>query len=587
MKKILALVLALLMCFALVAACADDDAGPVLTTPPPPPPPPPATPPDEPPPTEPTRFEELGLEIDANGNVRFIEQRTIRVLAWDRAETGDANTNFTAFLAEQMLEIHNVVVEEFVYTHRWDEQDNITLFLAEGIAPDVCYTYNFGSVNEFARQGAITDLAPLFENSGDLFPNLWSWLGGGRLYANMDRETGEIWTFMTRQAFNQRYIPFVREDWVAALGMNLPTSIEEFEALLYAFQENAELLLGSDANQMIPLHMTADPGWVAGQMIGSFVPDGMTDKEWYMYGWGGERNFFYPGVKEGVRYLNKWFNDGLIHPDFALFAQGDDTADNFIKAGFVGAIASHSFDQPYRDGLNGWNGNLNTQFGDDANYIAVDTFKNDAGVYRKLLGPGNDRGMFVPATSTEPIAALLYLDMISRPEIRFVLQLGWEGINHEVLANGAYRPIAIDDQASPYRMRSGRNHDIAITTHSGGLSLEPVVSAEIEAATAALGYEGVQPRLIEKARAVQSNGTRENHIGNPATIEAEQGITDLTDMGNAVFIRSIAASVEEFDAVYDREMNELLSRYGTAVINERQAIWERVFGDAVMLPDSE
>ena len=590
MRKKIALLLALLMCFTLVAACnkGEDDviSPPPSQTPSNPPSNPPSPPPETPPPTDPTRFEELGLEVDANGNLRFIEQRSIRVLAWDRSDNEDPNTAFTAFLAEQMLEIHNVVVE-FVDSPRWGEEDNITLLLAEQTAPDVCVTYNYGAVNEYARQGAITNLAPLFEDSGDLFPNLWSFLGGGRLYVNMDRETGEIWSFLSRQPFNQRYIPFIREDWVAKLGMNLPTNIDEFEALLYAFKDNAELLLGADAKNMIPLHMTADPGWVAGQMIGSFVPDNITDKDLYVYGWCAERNWFFPGIKEGVRYLNKWFNDGLIHPDFALFATGDDTPDNFVKAGFVGAIASHSFDQPYRDNENGWNGNIQAQFGPEATYIAVDTFKNDAGVYRKLLGPGNDRTLFIPGTSTEPVAALMYLDMMCRPEIRFVLQIGFEGINYSVEPNGAYRNIPIEDITDPYYMRSGRNHDIAIVTHSGGLSLQPIVSTEIEGLTFALQFPLFEARVIERARTIQANGIRENHAGNIATIVAEQGITnaELNDLGNAVFVRAMSASVEEFDAVYDAEMNQLMERYGNASIAERQAAWEKAFGDAVMLPE--
>jgi len=581
MKKTLALLLALVMCFGIVAACAGND-DPVLTTPPPPPTPPPAAP-VEPTPTEPSRFEELGLEVDANGNVRFVEQQSIRVLAWDRSDNEDVNTAFTAYLAEQALELHNIVVE-FVDSPRWGEDENILLLLAESIAPDVCVTYNYAAVNEFAAQGAVVNLAPWLEGSGDLFPHLWSWLGGGRLYANMDKDTGEIWSFVSRMPFNQRYIPFIREDWVATLGRDLPTSIEEFEALLYAFQDNADILLDSDAGQLIPLHMTSDPGWVAGQMIGSFVPDNITDKDLYVYGWGGERNWFYPGIKEGVRYLNKWFNDGLIHPDFALFSTGDDTPDNFIKAGFVGAIASHSFDQPYRDDAEGWTGQIQAQFGEDAGYIAVDTFKNDAGIYRKLLGDANDRTLFIPSINTNPLAALLYYDMLCRVEIRFTLQLGFEGINYEVLDNGVFMGIPIEDETDPYRMRSGRNHDIAIVTHSGGLSLQPLVSSEIEGLTLAQGGF-FDPRYVGTARAIQANGVRENLAGNIATISAEQGISNLTDMGNAVFVRAIAASVADFDAVFDAEMNELLERYGNAVIAERMAAWESVYGDAVMLPE--
>jgi len=584
MKRTLATILALVMCLALVAACGDKDEPPALT--PPPTNAPVVTPPDDPPPTDPTRFDELGLEVDANGNVRFKETQEIRVLAWDRTDFEDPNTNFTAYLAEQALAIHNIRITEFVKAPRWDEQDNLVLLLAEQIAPDVCVTYNYGAVNEFAEQGAITDLAPLLAGSGDIFPYLWDWLGAGRLYANLDRETGEVWSFVSRQPFNQRYIPFIREDWVAALGKSLPTNIDEFEALLYAFRDNAELLLGDDAAHMIPLHMTGDPGWVAGQMITSFIPDEITDKDLYVYGWGAERNFFYPGVKDAIRYLNKWFNEGLIHKDFALFQTGDDTPDNLVKAGFVGAIASHSFDQPYRGDADGWHGSIQAVHGDDAGYIAVDTFQNNAGVYRKLLGEGNDRTLFIPSTNTNPVAALLYFDMLCRPEIRFTLQIGFEGINYEIGAHGEYVNLVVEDEADPNRMRSGRNHDIAITTHSGGLSLQPIVSAEIEGLTLATQFPLFDARIIAAARTVQGNGVRENHTGNIANIEAAQGVTDLTDRGNAVFVRAMSASIEDFDSVYDFEMAELMSWKGDAVIAERLAAWERVFGDAVMLPDN-
>jgi len=109
MKRILALILALVMCIVLIAACGGDD-DPVVVSTPSPTPNTPAPPPETPTPTEPTRFEELGLEIDANGNVRFIETQEIRVLAWDRTDFEDPNTNFTAYLAEKMLEYHNVII---------------------------------------------------------------------------------------------------------------------------------------------------------------------------------------------------------------------------------------------------------------------------------------------------------------------------------------------------------------------------------------------------------------------------------------------------------------------------------------------
>jgi len=578
MKKFIALILALVLCLSIVAACSTDED--VFGTLPPPP-----DDDDDAKPREPqTRLEELGLEVDANGNLRFTEPREIRVLTWDRSDNEDPNTAFTAYLAEKALELHNIIVTEFVDSPRHGEDQNMLLLLTEQIAPDVCVTYNYQAVNEFARQGAITNLEPYFRDSADIFPNLWAWLGAGRLYANQDRDTGEIYSFVSKMPTNQRYIPFIREDWVAKLGMELPTNIDEFEALLYAFKDNAELLLGSDAEYMVPLHMTADPGWVAGQMIGSFIPDDITDKDLYIYGWGGERNIFYPGVKEAIRYLNKWFNDGLIHADFALFSSTTSTPDNFIKAGWVGAIASHSFDMPYRNDADGWNGSIQSLVGPEANFIAVDTFKNDAGYYRKLLGGGDDRTLFIPNINTDPVAALLYYDMLCRPEIRFTLQIGFEGINYRVLDNGAFEPIPIEDTTDPYYMRVGRNHDIALVTNSAGLGLQPFISAEIEGLTLALAFPLTEPRVFARAIEIQATDIREFAMPNIGTVEAEQGRGNIADRGNRVFVRAMAEPIEDFDDKYDFEMAELLAWRGAAVIEERRALWESVFGDAVMLP---
>ena len=585
-KKLIGISLALIMCAGLVAACG----GSTDPTPAPTPAATPAPPPETPPVVALDRFHELLAEYGLDEDLRFIEQRTIRVIQWDRTNPGDADpadNAFSDYLKEQMLELHNVVIEEFVKVSRWSETDDLTLLLAEGSAPDVCVTYSYPTIKTFAEQGVVVDLAPYLAESGDIFPNLWSWLGGTRLYANQEMDTGSIWSIMSRMPFNQRYIPFVREDWVDALGMSLPTTIDEFEAYLYACKDNAELLLGSDAGQMIPLHMTDDPGWVAGILAQSFIPDNITDKDLYALGWGGERGWFYPGVKEAVRYLNKWFNDGLIHPDFALFSSTDDTADNLVKSGFVGAIASHSFDQPYRDGANGWNGSIQNLVGPEANFIAVNTFKNDAGVYRKLLGPDMDRNLFISSTSNEPIASLLYLDMLCREDVRYTLQLGFEGINYEVLDNGAISPLALET-TDRYWMASGRNHDTAITTHSGGLSLGDLLSAELESISASMAYEGVDPRLIVICREVQADGIRTTPRIS-VTVTAEEGISaqELNDLGNAVFVRAIAASVADFDAVYDAEMQQLLDRYGNASIAERTQIWQDLYGDATAMPGAE
>ncbi|MCL2052116.1 MAG: extracellular solute-binding protein [Lachnospiraceae bacterium] len=580
MKKKFKSLVALLLCTVLLAACGSTTETP-QDTPAAPAPAPQVTAPDAPPETPAGVFDELGLDE----NRRFYEQRSIRVLAWAR-DNDPTKTIFADYLKERMLEEHNVVVE-FVTTERWNEVDDLTLLLAEGQAPDVCYTFNYPTIEAFANQDVITDLNPLLADSGDLYPNLWERLGWMRLYWNQDSTTGHVWSMLGMQPFNQRFISFIREDWLNALGMALPTTLEEFEAALYAFKDNAELLLGSDAGQIVPLHMTDDPGWLAGPLIESFIPNDITDKELYISGTGdpgasNARKFFAPGVKEAIRVLNKWYNDGLIHPDFALFSQTDDTADNFVRSGFVGAIAGHSFDQPYRDGEEGWTGRMHAARGTDANFIAVNTFKNDAGLYRKYLGATIDRNMFIPATSTEPIAALLYLDLLCRQDVITFLQMGTEGINHEVMPDGAMMALSVE--AGDYnQMTSGRNYDLSIPIN--GLDLG---DPDLTSKSAALGYAGVEGRLIQQAYAVQAVDNRvTGNVGTPS-VQSEEGLGDtIRERGNAAFCRAIFASVDQFDAVYDSEMESLYTQFVNASRDERLMLWESVHGSADMLPQGD
>ena len=78
---------------------------------------------------------------------------------------------------------------------------------------------------------------------------------------------------------------------------------------------------------MIPFSISQDVGWRADHLLMSFVPESLTDKEMFIYGFD-DRHFLFPGYKEGVRKLNQWYHEGLIWPDFALYPPGDQTEDN-------------------------------------------------------------------------------------------------------------------------------------------------------------------------------------------------------------------------------------------------------------------
>ncbi len=493
---------------------------------------------------------------------KFTETRTITVEIYNRSNDGGTdptNNKFTDYLKKGMLEKYNVNVE-YVSVPRWTEVDEINNLLAGGDAPDVCVTYSYPTIQTYASMEGVLDLAPYIDLYKDNLTNLFGLLGDYNIYYDQDPETKQLWAIEALLAERARINLFVREDWLAKLNMAAPTTLEEFENMLVAFKDNAELLLGADADRMIPYTTSYDIGWRNDHLLTSFVPDAATDEELYINGFD-DRHLLFPGYKEGVRVLNKWYNMGLIWKDFALYGSGDTTEDSYIKSGFVGAFM-HNWDYPYRNGDESIIANLKRSVGEDANFIAIECFKNDAGVYRKFLADSIDRKVFFPATNDEPLASLLYLDFISSPEVVKYLQIGDEGINHDVMENGA---IATKAAKAPDIQNSGMNIDYTITIN--GLNL---FDAELTGKSKALNYPGIEADDVVQALAASTNGGRTVAHFNVGAIESEEGIgTSLTEKRDAFLCKAVVAAEKDFDAIYDAGMADYLASGGQDIIDER------------------
>jgi putative aldouronate transport system substrate-binding protein len=242
-----------------------------------------------------------------------------------------------------------------------------------------------------------------------------------------------------------------------------------------------------------------------------------------------------------------------------------------MKAGYVGAFM-HNWDYPYRDGQEGIHANLQKLVGPEAVYIAVDPFQNDAGAYRKFLPAPIDRKVFLPATNDEPLASLLYINWITKLENRRFLQIGEEGYNHEVLEDGTIKSIAAVGERV---MNSPNNIDYTITCN--GLDLG---DPELNARSLALGYDGVEPRLIVRGYELTNRDARYQKNVSVGDIIAEEGMGPvLSEKRDNLLIQAIVAKPEEFDSVWDRGFQDYLRSGGQAIIDERAAKYDKYYGD--------
>lgn len=523
---------------------------------------------------EPEKSEEPTSEL-VDG--KFAETRQITVEIYDRGNDGGSdpeNNMYTEYIKKGMLEEHNVEVT-FKKVPRWTEVDDINNLLAAGEAPDICVTYSYPTILTYASMGGVIDLSSYVDDYKDELPNMWNWLGETNIYWDKDPQTGTLWAIEGKRAEQQRIVTFVRQDWLDKLNMKAPTTTQEFEDMLIAFRDNAETLLGADADKMIPFSTSYDIGWRASNLIESFVDPDITDKEFYIHGFD-DRMVTQTSTKEAIRLLNKWYNAGLVWKDFALYGSGDTTEDSYMKAGYVGAF-THNWDYPFRNGEDSINSNLKRQVGEDAKFVAVDCFTNSKGEHAKwMYSSAGDRKIFFPTTNDEPLASMLYIDFISKPETIAYLQMGDEGVTHTVLESGAIQLQAATGDAI---QNSGKNIDYTITCNGTNYG-----DAELATKSITYGYSGIDPELVAQADKVARNDGISPKNVNVGEIEAEAGVGDtLSAKRDQIYDNAVVASEADFDAVWDQFMADYLSAGGQAIMDERAEKWEQYFSSD-MLP---
>jgi len=498
---------------------------------------------------------------------RFVETRKITVEVFDRGNDGGSKPEdnfYTDFIKEGMLRDHNVEVT-FIPVPRWTEVEQLNNLLAAGDAPDICVTYDYPTIQTYANMGGVTDLSTYLEENKAMLPDMWDWLKDDNIYYDQNPVDGTIWAIEARLANLARISTFVRQDWLAKLDIPEPTTLEEFEAMLVSFKENAERLLGSEAKSMIPFSTSFDVGWRADHLLQSFIPSTISEEEHYVYGFD-DRHFLKPGIEKGVELLNTWYNEGLIWKDFPIYDSGDDTEDNLMKAGYVGAFI-HNWDYPYRGEEDSINNNLKRLVGEEAGYIAVAPFQNDAGKYTKYRGAPVDRKVFFPATNEEPVASLLYLNWMSKFENRKFLQIGEEGVTHEVTADGAIKKLATTGDKV---MNSPDNIDYTITIN--GLD---VGTTEENIKSMALGYVGVDADVIQQAYdySVKDNVIIGNY--NFGEIQSEAGMgAALSEKRDILLTQSVVVEKSKFEKVFGDGLKDYLSSGAQDIIDERTAAWD-------------
>ncbi|MDR2446945.1 MAG: extracellular solute-binding protein [Treponema sp.] len=474
----------------------------------------------------------------------------------DGGKTDPTNNNWTKWIQEKLLKDENIKVS-FVAVSRWEEVQALNNMMAAGVPPDVCVTYSNELISNYRDLGGLIDISkyidtPILADLKKLLGPDTALPGRDLIRRNEDPETKSVYSIPARRVDTAERNLFIRKDWLDKLGLPLPTTLEEFYDALVQFKEKDPGNVGKD--KAIPFIMGTDLHWTTQTICYPFIDPNISLKEYWVNSVVG-RYVTMPGYKEGWRFMNKMYNAGLVDPNFALY-KSESEEFNVLKSGIAGSYTDN-WDRIYRDSeaiMTELRKNV-----PDGELVPVDCLTGPDGQIRRTVYDSAGVNFFIPASAKNPEAALRYVNWLARYENYHYLQIGAEGVNHD-LVNGLPK---LKTAQGPWIQNSPQNIDYTLPIN--GLEMG---DPDLNVKALANGYAWPS-ELIEKAHDIAMHNGKPGPVI-PVQLSAAGPVTQtLIDKFNVFAAAAMTAKPEDFDRVWDAGVADWLASGAQAVIDEK------------------
>lgn len=203
----------------------------------------------------------------------------------------------------------------------------------------------------------------------------------------------------------QDSVLFIRTDWLENLGLEVPKTIDELEAVAHAFTYNDPNKSGKNDTIGVAL---AGKDWLNGWMADTNFLYGSVAKA-YPFRWLEDENgqiaygSVQPGMRDALELLNKWYKNGYLDRDCGMMDEM--AAANLFTSGRAGIVSGPWWmgNWPLPDLINNIEG---------ADYKAIPMPKGKDGEYLAYTGTGLMEIMVFDKDFKNLEAFLLYLDRL-------------------------------------------------------------------------------------------------------------------------------------------------------------------------------
>lgn len=450
-RKLTALMLAMVMVVALFAGCGNNDSSTD----------------DGATGKADSKTESGSVEASANFNEEGlpIVNETITFTAAARQREDQSNFNDMQFFVE-LEEMTNVHIDwTLIDTGAWEEKKS--LMLNSGDLPDFFYgisTMSAVDAGKYGSQGLLIPLNDLIDEYGtymkpifDLHPEYLAQV------TSMDGNIYALPAFSAERPIAP-VAQFINKDWLEAVGMEVPTTVDELTATLKAFKDAGDLNGNGDADEW-PLAFQYGSWRDITTMFGAFgLPTRAAGASYLIQDH--DTIKFVPmddSYKEAIMWLNELYEYGCIDPESFTYSGGDYTAKT--KADNVGMVST-------------WT----VPLGDDSQWAVqplVTDGNGDANMFYAKFSVLYGPGFMITKDCEDPAAAMRWADLQYEEDLAFQAFQGMYGSTAELREDGTIRYFESDEYADGAEFEIMRNSTAPGVSSIAALTPEKFATAEL------------------------------------------------------------------------------------------------------------
>lgn len=308
-KKTLGLLLGLIMILSLFSACNSDTPNSTDST----------TKPTEKPTTEVVSELETDIMGPYTPYPETITITTGKILRTDPKfpEGQDSRNNIMLDLIKETLNVEYEILWE---VDQSEYNNRLGLSIAAGAMPDMMTIRgdNYLTFRQLVDNGALADLTEAYEKcAGDYMKKIIDSFAGDKF--NPIRFDDKIYAYPNMQLGYSQNLLWIRNDWLAELGLDAPKSVDDVINVARAFVEqnpggnSAGETVGMILNSTLPLggysnYLGAEP---IAHALGAYPRTWMKDADGSVY-----YGSIAPEMKEALGVLAEMYKEGLIDKSF-------------------------------------------------------------------------------------------------------------------------------------------------------------------------------------------------------------------------------------------------------------------------------